>query len=114
MISKVDCNKCGTEFVVNEFCLGSIKKGDLVVWYFSCPACGERYHVFTSDSAMRKLVEKRKALQMKFKAAFAKKFKLKVIKQYEKELDRIRKKQLAMEPALRHRGEEILRGLTEP
>jgi len=108
--NRVDCNKCGSEFVLDEFRFGVVKKGDLVVRYFTCPVCGERYHVFTSDTEMRNLTEKRKAVQLKIRAAFAKKFKKKTIKRYEDELDQIKKKQMAIMPELKRRGEEILRG----
>ena len=50
------CNKCGREFTIDAHRFGSIREGDFVVQYFSCPACGERYHVFTSDKEMRELV----------------------------------------------------------
>lgn len=108
------CNKCKAEFIPDMSLLGEIQKDDLVVQYFTCPNCGERYHVFTSDSEMRALIEKRRAVQMKIRAAFSKKFREKVIQGYERELDQIKKKQESMWPRLKKQGEEIIRGAVEP
>lgn len=107
------CNKCGTEFIPDKSQFGEIKKDDLVVLYFSCPTCGEKYHVFTSNSEMRGLVEKRKAVQMKIRAAFAKKFREKVIQEYERELEQIKKKQESIGPRLKSLGEDIIRGMAK-
>lgn len=107
------CNKCGTEFIPDKSQFGEIKKDDLVVWYFSCPTCGEKYHVFTSNSEMRSLVEKRKAVQMKIRAAFTKKFQKKTIREYEQELDQIKKRQESIGPRLKRLGEDIIRGMAK-
>ena len=40
----IDCNKCGQQFTVDDSRLGSLRNGDLEVQYFSCPACGTKYH----------------------------------------------------------------------
>lgn len=108
------CNKCGMEFIPDKSLLGEIQKDDLVVQYFTCPECGERYHVFTSNSEMRALIEQRRAVQMKIRAAFAKKFREKVIREYERELDQIKQKQESIWPQLKKLGEEITRGAAEP
>ena len=110
MNETTSCNNCGNEFTIDESRFGAIKKDDLVVQYFSCPSCGERYHVFTTDSKMRELVKKRKAAQMKIQAAFAKKFREKVIREYERELEQIKKVQYDMSPTLKRIGEELIRG----
>lgn len=104
----IDCTKCGERFVLDDSCLGSIKEGDLEVTYFSCPACGERYHVLTSDSKMRELIERRKAVQEKILAAHAKKFQERTFKKYMREYDKIKREQEAMVPALKAAGEKIL------
>ena len=108
------CNKCGIEFIPDKSLLGEIQKDDLVVQYFTCPECGERYHVFTSDSEMRVLIERRRAVQMKIRAAFTKKFREKVIREYERVLDQIKQKQESIWPQLKKLGEEITRGAVEP
>lgn len=104
------CNKCGQEFTLDEHRFGSIREDDFVVQYFSCPACGERYHVFTSDKEMRKLVGRRKAVQAQIRMGFAKKFNHKTLRKYEQELKRIKQKQEKMMPALKATGEKILHG----
>ena len=104
------CNKCGQEFVIDEHRFGSIRDGDFVVQYLSCPACGERYHVFTSDKEMRELVGRRKAVQAQIRMGHAKKFNRKTLRKYAQELERIKRKQEKMMPALKATGEKILHG----
>ena len=104
------CNKCGQEFAVDLHRLGTIKEGDFVVQYLSCPACGERYHVFTSDKDMRELVGRRKAVQAQIRMGHAKKFNRKTLRKYAQELERIKRKQEKMMPTLKATGEKILRG----
>lgn len=104
------CNKCGQEFAVDVHRLSTVKEGDFVVQYLSCPGCGERYHVFTSDKEMRELVGRRKAVQQQIRMGHAKKFNRKTLRKYEQELDRIKRKQEKMWPALKATGEKILRG----
>ena len=104
------CNKCGQEFVIDEHRFGSIRDGDFVVQYLSCPACGERYHVFTSDMEMRELVGRRTAVQAQIRMGHAKKFNRKTLRKYEQELERIKRKQEKMMPALKATGEKILHG----
>ena len=36
--------------------LGSLRDGGLEVQYFPCPACGAKYHIFTTDSKLRDLI----------------------------------------------------------
>lgn len=105
----VDCNECGAQFVVDDSRIGSVKKDDLDVRYLSCPSCGAKFLIFVSDSKMRSLVEQRKAVQMKIKAAHAKRFKERTFKKYMREYDKIKKEQEDMIPALRAAGEKILR-----
>ena len=104
------CNKCGQEFAVDEHRFGTIKEGDFVVQYLSCPACGARYHVFTSDKEMRELAGRRKAVQAQIRMGHAKKFNRKTLRKYEQELERIKQKQEKMMPTLKAAGEKILHG----
>lgn len=108
-MNTVDCDKCGTSFVLDDTCTGMLKRDNLVVQYVSCPTCGAKYPAFTSDTEMRKLIERRKAVQLKIKAAFAKKFREKTIWEYEKELDQIKRQQKKLMPGLKATGEKILR-----
>ena len=106
----IDCNKCGQQFTVDDSRLGSLRDGDLEVQYFSCPACGERYHVFTSDKEMRELVGRRTAVQAQIRMGHAKKFNRKTLRKYAQELERIKRKQEKMMPMLKAVGEKILHG----
>ena len=104
------CNKCKKQFIMGDYNIASLKKGDLEVQYFSCPSCGEKYLYFTSDSKMRDLIQRRKTVQKKLLAANAKQFQERAFKKYLQELDKIKKEQLKILPALKARGEKILRG----
>ena len=108
-MNTIDCNKCKAPFVLDDSCMGVLKKGDFVVQYIACPACGAKYQAFTSDTEMRQLVERRKAVQLKIKAAFAKKFREKTIRKNEKEFDQIKRQQQRLMPKLKAAGENILR-----
>lgn len=104
------CNKCGQEFTIDEHRFGTIREGDFVVQYLSCPACGERYHVFTSDTEMWELVGRRTAVQAQIRMGHAKKFNRKTLRKYAQELERIKRKQEKMMPTLKAIGEKILNG----
>ena len=110
MYKTISCNKCGQEFTLDEHRFSSIWEGDFIVQYFSCPACGERYHIFTSDKEMRELVDRGKAVQMQIRMGHAKKFNRKTLRKYAQELERIKRKQEKMMPALKAVGEKILNG----
>ena len=81
-MNNIQCNKCGKWFALAGSLCGVAEADDLTVQYFSCPACGEKYHVLTLNSEMRKLIEERKVIQAKIRAAHAKKFRKKTIKGY--------------------------------
>lgn len=106
----VNCNKCGQQFTVDDSRLGSILDGDLEVQFFSCPACGARYHILTTDSTMRDLIDRRKYIQLKIRLARAKKLKVSTFKKYMKEYEQIKKEQEKMLLKLRAKGEKILHG----
>lgn len=110
MDETTSCNKCGQEFTIDAHHFGTIREGDFLVLYFSCPACGERYHVFTSDKEMRELMGRRKAVQAQIRMGHAKKFNRKTLRKYEQELERIKRKQEKMMPGLKAIGEKILHG----
>lgn len=109
-MNNVQCNECGKWFALDGSLYGVAEAGGLTVRYFSCPACGEKYHVLTLNDEMRKLIEKRKAIQAKVRAAHTKKFREKTIKGYIKELDDIKAKQEKLFQELKPLGEKIIRG----
>lgn len=110
----IDCNKCGQQFTMDDSRLGSMRDGDLEVQYFSCPACGTKYHILTTDSKMRDLIKRREAVQLKIKAAHAKRFKERTFKKYLREYEQIKKEQMEMFPVLKAQGEKILYGEKAP
>ncbi len=109
-LDEIICSSCGRQFRMDRPLVRTIEKGDLVVQYFACPACGKKYHVFTSDTKMRDLIQRRTQVQTQIKAAFVKKFRQKTIRGYERELDKIKREQEKLKPALRAAGEKVLRG----
>lgn len=104
----IDCNKCGQQFTVDDSCLGSIRDGDLEIQYFSCPACGVKYHVLTTNGKMRELIEQRKVVQLKIRLASTKKFKERTFKKYLREYERFKEEQEKMRPELKAKGERFL------
>lgn len=104
----VDCDKCGAQFTIDDSRIGSVKKDDLEVQYLSCPSCGAKFLIFASDSKMRALVERRKAVWAKIKMARAKKFQEKTFKKYMREYSQIKEEQETMMPTLRAAGEKLL------
>lgn len=109
-MNMIDCDNCKASLVLDDSYMGILKKGDFVVKYIFCPVCGAKYQAFTTDTEMRQLIEQRKAVQLKIKAAFAKKFREKTIRKYEKELDQIKRQQKKLLPELKAAGEKILKG----
>lgn len=107
-MNNVQCNECGKWFALDSSLYGVAEAGGLTVQYFSCPACGEKYHVLTLNDEMRKLIEQRETIQAKIRAAHAKKFREKTIRGYIKELDGIKSKQEKLFQELKPLGEAIL------
>lgn len=107
-MNNVQCNECGKWFALDASLCGVAEADGLTVQYFSCPACGEKYHVLTLNDEMRKLIERRETIQAKIRAAHAKKFREKTIKGYIKELDDIKAKQEKLFQELKPLGEAIL------
>lgn len=109
MNRQVMCDRCGNDFTVVESLCSTIEDGDLQVQYFSCPDCGARYQILTTDAAMRDLIDKRQAVQRKIRLAHVKGFRENIIRSYIKERDQVIKEQERLLPTLKKRGEEILR-----
>ena len=113
-MNNTQCNKCGKWFALDSSLYGVAETNGLTVQYFSCPACGEKYHVLTINDEMRKLIEERKVIQAKIRAAYAKKFRERTIKGYIKELDDIKAKQEKLFEELKPLGETILHPCEAP
>ena len=62
MNSSVTCDRCGHDFEITDN-FGEIRRGDITVQYFRCPECKAKYHVLTTNPAMRKLIDRRSAIQ---------------------------------------------------
>lgn len=108
----VTCNGCGRDFPLDPYYVDTLRDGDLEVQYFTCPACRTRYHILTTDTAMRQLIQKHKALASAIKAAKAKGFQESTFRKYLARLDKVKAEQMKILPALTKRGEEILKGGT--
>lgn len=108
-----DCDVCGYGITVNDIQVRMLRSGDLEVQYFSCPVCHTKYQILITDSKMRKLIERRKAVQMQIKAARAKKFKERTFKKYLRENEKIKKEQEKMLPSLKAQGEKLLEAVHE-
>lgn len=104
----VICNRCGNQFSPVEADIYTVAEAGYIVQAFDCPSCGESYPILTTDAKMRSLIEKRKALQQAIKTAHIKKFSRKTIRQYERTLEKIKRKQVQMLPSLKKVGNRIL------
>lgn len=107
-MSTVICDSCKQLFAQEEQPVMAVESGDLSVRYFSCPCCGTKYQIITIDPQMRRLISDRMRWQKQIKIAHAKKFSEKTIRRYEREIEKIKKEQMRILPALKARGEEIL------
>lgn len=100
------CDKCSHEFSVSRVSIEEIRRGDITVQYFRCPACFAKYHVCTTDPTMRQLIRKRVEIQNSIAGSPSarKSHRLK------DRLDKVIAQQNRLFPELKKLGEEILNG----
>lgn len=103
---KCVCDKCGHEFEVSRVNIEEIRRGDITVQYFRCPACLAKYHICTTDSVMRRLIRKRLEIQNEIAVSPSarKSHRLK------DRLDKVITQQNKLSPELKKIGVEILNG----
>ena len=77
---------------------------------FFLSGLGAKYHILTTDSTMRDLIERRKTVLLKLKAARAKRFRERVFQEYLREHEQIKKVQEKIFPELKAQGEKLLCG----
>lgn len=110
---EVICDSCGKQIDMNDSsALGSFKQGDIVVQYLRCPHCGKKYHMLTTNTELRQLIDKRKALEMSIKMAHVKRMREKVIRRQIKELNKLKNKQVELADALKVVGIQLMGGET--
>ena len=107
-MSKCVCDKCGHDFIINQVDFEEIRKGDIIVRYFRCPACLEKYHICTTNPEMRKLIRQRTAIQDKIVSTRVIALPAGTVQELQHKLDRIITRQKKLMPDLKKRGEEIL------
>ena len=94
---EIICDKCGA--VMENPIQRSIRTGDIEHTYFICKTCGEPYLISTTDSALRRNIEKyRKMAQRLRKGKCTEEYHRKVQKL--KEENRRRSRELAAEHGL--------------
>ncbi|MDE6788045.1 MAG: hypothetical protein K2J47_01815 [Ruminococcus sp.] len=105
-MSKCVCDKCGHEFAINPADFEEIRRDDIIVQYFCCPACLAKYHICTTDSVMRRLIRKRLKIQNEIAGSPSarKSHRLK------DRLDKVITQQNKLSPKLKKIGVEILNG----
>ena len=107
MSKYVTYDKCGHYFEITDN-FGEIRKGDIAVQYFQCTECKAKYHVLTSDSAIRKLIERRIAIQNKISEKRKDVLPAGTAQKLQHELNRIITQQKKLRPGLKQIGERIL------
>ena len=59
----IRCDACGYTFKYSRIKVKKQKvRDDIEQTYFLCPKCGKKYVVLTTDTVIRKLIQKRKAM----------------------------------------------------
>lgn len=112
-MAEIICDSCEKQIDMNDSsALGSFKSGDIVVQYLRCPHCGKKYHMLTTNSELRQLIDKRKALELSLKLAHAKHLREKVIRRQIKELNKLKNKQVELGNALKVVGVQLMGGET--
>lgn len=107
-IMKMECNFCQTEFDVTPLSFEVTRKSDLEIRYFVCPSCGHKYVFYAADSAMQTLTDRRIELERKVRISHLKKFREKTIREYLKEIDRLKVRQEEILPDLKKKAEKLL------
>lgn len=107
MSKYITCDKCGRDFEITDN-FGEIRRGDIVVQYFYCTECRAKYHVMTTNPAMRKLIERRIAIQNKISEKRKDVLPVGTVQKLQHELNRIISQQKKLRPGLKKIGEKIL------
>lgn len=102
------CERCNSSFFPSDCKVEQVKDGYLTVSFFRCPYCKKPYLILTTNPDMRALIDKRKMISEKLKAARAKKFRESTFEKYIRENEKIKKQQVSMLEELQQRGEEVL------
>lgn len=104
MTNNVTCDKCGHNFAVNQANIEKIRRGEIEVQYFHCPACLAKYHVCTINPKMCRFIEKRTEIQNEIAGSDS----ARKARRLKKKLDKIIAKQKKLRSELKRRGERIL------
>ncbi len=106
----VTCDKCGHDFAVNQEDFEKIRRGNIIVQYFRCPACLRKYHVCTTDPKMRQLIRKRLEIQNDIAGGRMNPMSVRKAHKLQGKLDKVTAQQNKLSPKLKRLGEEILNG----
>ena len=91
-MAEIICDACQKQIDMNDSsALGSFKVGDIVVQYLRCPHCGKKYHMLTTNSELRQMIDQRKTIELQLKMAHAKHMREKVIRRRLKAISRRQK-----------------------
>lgn len=100
------CNACHRE--MPDGTVHTLTEGEYEVQYLHCGKCGATYQVLTTDAESRDLVARRRDLAHKIDLGRQKHFTEKTLKKYQKESDKIKKRQMKLAHKLRDVGDTIL------
>lgn len=106
---KITCDKCGHDFAINQADFEEIRRGDITVQYFRCPACLAKYHVCTTNTEMRKLIKERLEIQNRIAGGHEKPLPVGTAYKLKHRLDKVIARQGKLMPDLKKRGEKILK-----
>lgn len=92
----VKCDKCGRMFSFGMARRETVEAGEYQAQYFSCPLCGEKYHITTTDKTQREQINELNRMIRRRMLGVKKKLKLKTLKrmhrQEKKQKNRIKQR----------------------
>lgn len=106
--SVILCDFCEKRISIRGIHLEGITQGEYSVSYFSCPHCGKRFHVGTTDERQRALILERDKSMRQTTAAIKNHFREKTIRAHRRQTEKLEKKIRSRAPELKEIGMKIL------
>lgn len=98
----IQCDACKRPFSFGIVRNQIMQEGEFQINYFRCPLCGEKYHITTTDTAQREMLEELNRMIRRRMLGGKKKLKLKTLNRMLKE-----------EKSKKRRFYSVQNGLTE-
>ena len=83
------CNQCGRRISIKGIRISERTQGEYCVSFFTCPHCGQAYHINTTDTKQRELFGLRDETRKKISLAVGFRYRQKTLDKYRKEVAKI-------------------------